>query len=330
MPSIKGTSSREDARAHDKLLRSTKFPAMFYNTTTIDPSKVNQAILNVWIDREITALLGFEDEIVSNTATNLFGLTDAPSNEGGGPSSESFDPRNAHIVLSGFLGEEASLKFCTQLLELLVDASQQPLGIPRQLIEEKKRQLMAAAPVVPTASIPPPMPPAPQMPPNDRTRPNRWDSAESGRNNDRDHHRSNDAIDEYGRPRRKNAAVVVVEEEAPTRRDKDHRDRDDRDARRRHHERHQRYDDAEERRRRHGDTHREERYRRPDVDDPSEERHRRRSDREDRDYKRSRRDRQYSRDDHYQNRRESSLDRDHSDREYSRKRHRHQDRDRSP
>jgi PWI domain len=354
MPSIKGTSSLEDARAHGKLLRSTKFPSIFYNTA-IDPSKVNKAIVNVWIDREITSLLGFDDEIVSNTATNLFGLTEGPSNnaEVGGSASESSDPRNAHIVLSGFLGEEASLKFCTKLLELLLDASQQPMGIPRQLIEEKKRQLMMAAaatpaPIVPsTTSVPVPPPPMQQ---NDRKRPSRWDSngvETGGRNEDvvkmRDH-RSNDAFDEYGRRHReierKSYAVVEVEppsksleREEPHARSfhgsRDREDYQDSTSRRRHRddreERHRRHDDADKRRRRHGDTYREERHRRQD-DDHSEERHRRRSDREDREYDLSRRDHRRSRDDNYRRRHGSSPDRDHSDHEYSRKR-RHDDDD---
>lgn len=320
----------EDARAHDKLLRSTKFPSIFYNTTAIDPSKVNQAILNVWIDREITSLLGFEDEIVSNTATNLFGLTETPSNGEGSPG-ESFDPRNAHIVLSGFLGEAASLKFCTNLLELLLDASQQPMGIPRQLIEEKKRQLMASSA---TSTVTPVVPPAcsdsSQGPHNHRKRPNRWDNngENSGARSDRlqvsgsagqrvDVSKDS-SIDEYGRhrPVEPTNYAVVEPEPSSVREERGHSRR----RRRRSNEDYPhdsssryRHDDSSEYHRRKDDTHSDERRLRSQ---------------EDRDYRRSRHDHRHSRDEKYRSRRSPSPDRDYPDRDYSRKRHRR--RDRSP
>jgi PWI domain len=194
----------EDSRAYDKILRTTKFPSIFYNTTTIDISKVNKAIVCLWIDNEITSLLGFEDEIVSNTAMNLFCLTDEQLNvESATTGPPVVDPRNAHIVLSGFLGDDASLQFCTKLWELIIDAAQQPMGIPRQLIEEKKRQLMVKAaatntsaasivaiPTVPsiaslstsnqpsTAVVRPQLPSQQDSQPNNRKGRNRWDNRE--------------------------------------------------------------------------------------------------------------------------------------------------------
>ena len=127
-----------------------KYPPSFYNySSKINLTKINKPIFQLWINNEITSLLGFEDEIVTNTVINLFGLcstddsalnTDS-SNTNSQQMNETIDPKQAHVVLSGFFNEEVAFQFCIKLWDYMIDASQQPTGIPRQIIEAKKLQL---------------------------------------------------------------------------------------------------------------------------------------------------------------------------------------------
>ena len=89
MPSIKGTASVSDTRARQKALRKTKFPKNFTSSVSIE--KVNRPVLTQWIEQKITSILGFDDEIVSSTAINLF----LPS-DGTFP-----DPKKAQLDLAG-------------------------------------------------------------------------------------------------------------------------------------------------------------------------------------------------------------------------------------
>ena len=127
-----------------------KYPSSFYNySNKLDLIKINKPILQLWITNEITSLLGFDDEIVTNTVINLFGLStndDGTSNADNSTLSsqqlnETIDPKQAHVVLSGFFNEDVAFQFCIKLWDYMIDASQQSTGIPRQIIEAKKRQL---------------------------------------------------------------------------------------------------------------------------------------------------------------------------------------------
>jgi len=50
------------------------------------------------------------------------------------------DPRRAQLDLAGFLGEVETPKFASELWDMLLDAQNQPRGIPRALIEKKKKE----------------------------------------------------------------------------------------------------------------------------------------------------------------------------------------------
>ncbi len=141
MPSIKGTASIVSSAAEQKLLRSTKFPPSF--SQQVDISKVNTSVFTMWVEKEIERILGFEDEIVASMAINLFFPkvnTDdihAPATYG------TVDPRKAQLDLVGFLGEDEASKFASELWEMMIDAQNQPKGIPRILIEQKKAEIAA-------------------------------------------------------------------------------------------------------------------------------------------------------------------------------------------
>ena len=89
MPSVKGTASVADSRARQKALKKTKFPRNFGKTVILE--NVNKPVLTQWIEQKITSILGFEDEIVSSTAINLFLPSDSASP----------DPRKAQLDLTG-------------------------------------------------------------------------------------------------------------------------------------------------------------------------------------------------------------------------------------
>ncbi len=89
MPTIKGTASVADSRARQKALKKTKFPRSFAKSVSLE--KVNKPVLTQWIEQKVTLILGFEDEIVSSTAINLF----LPSDN------SSPDPKKAQLDLTG-------------------------------------------------------------------------------------------------------------------------------------------------------------------------------------------------------------------------------------
>lgn len=145
MPTIKGTASVIDDHAMAKLLRKTKFPKCF--KIPVDRTMVHIAVLTQWIEDRVTAILGFEDDIVQSTAINLF-LPEANSTSSGIGAADGVDvepvvvdPRRAQLDLAGFLGETEAAQFAKELWELLLDAQTTPTGIPRKLLERKKEEL---------------------------------------------------------------------------------------------------------------------------------------------------------------------------------------------
>tara|TARA_B100000795_G_scaffold120595_1_gene89789 strand:+ start:371 stop:673 length:303 start_codon:yes stop_codon:yes gene_type:complete len=67
MPSIfHGASAEQDSRFSDKtkkLLRTTKFPPNF--DTKVDTKKINLESLLPWITKQVTKLLGNDDDVVT-------------------------------------------------------------------------------------------------------------------------------------------------------------------------------------------------------------------------------------------------------------------------
>ncbi|VEU37900.1 unnamed protein product [Pseudo-nitzschia multistriata] len=127
MPTVKGTASVADSRARTKALRKTRFPRNY--RTSVDIEKVNKPVLTQWIEQKIASILGFDDEIVSSTAINLFL-----------PSDNSCDPKRAHLDLAGFLGDETAT-FCGELWTLMLEAQASASGIPKTLLEQKKKEM---------------------------------------------------------------------------------------------------------------------------------------------------------------------------------------------
>ncbi|KAM0512251.1 hypothetical protein ACHAPE_009067 [Trichoderma viride] len=142
-------ASAGDAR----LMKSTKFPAEF--SQKVDMQKVNLQVIKKfvtgspylsalsrssdfssadrkphrWIANRISEILGNEDDVVIELC---FGLIEGPRHP---------DIKSLQIQLTGFLDKETA-PFCKELWKLLLSAQGNPQGVPKELLEAKKLELM--------------------------------------------------------------------------------------------------------------------------------------------------------------------------------------------
>ncbi|KAM0446899.1 hypothetical protein ACHAO4_009050 [Trichoderma viride] len=116
-------ASAGDAR----LMKSTKFPAEF--SQKVDMQKVNLQVIKKWIANRISEILGNEDDVVIEMCFNLI---EGPRHP---------DIKSLQIQLTGFLDKETA-PFCKELWKLLLSAQGNPQGVPKELLEAKKLELM--------------------------------------------------------------------------------------------------------------------------------------------------------------------------------------------
>ncbi|KAK4251211.1 PWI domain-containing protein [Corynascus novoguineensis] len=110
-----------------KLLKSTKFPPEF--NQKVDMQKVNVQVMKKWIANRVTELLGNEDDVVIELVFNLVEGVRHP------------DIKSIQIQLTGFLDKDTPA-FCKELWKLLLSAQASPQGVPKELLEAKKLELM--------------------------------------------------------------------------------------------------------------------------------------------------------------------------------------------
>ncbi|PSK60134.1 hypothetical protein B9Z65_1032 [Elsinoe australis] len=110
-----------------KLLRDTKFPPEF--NRKVDTTKVNVPVIKNWAAGEVSKLLGFEDDVVIGL---LFDLLEGEKHP---------NVKVLQLQLAGFLGDDAP-SFCQQLWNLCLSAQESATGVPQQLLEAKKAELM--------------------------------------------------------------------------------------------------------------------------------------------------------------------------------------------
>ncbi|CAD6583195.1 MAG: hypothetical protein ASARMPREDX12_001205 [Alectoria sarmentosa] len=110
-----------------KLLKLTKFPAEF--SQKVDMQKVNVEVMKKWIAGKISDILGNEDDVVIELCFNLL--------EG----SRNPDIKVLQIQLTGFLDKDTA-KFCKELWLLCLSAQSNPQGVPKELLEAKKLELI--------------------------------------------------------------------------------------------------------------------------------------------------------------------------------------------
>ncbi|KZS96357.1 PWI domain-containing protein [Sistotremastrum niveocremeum HHB9708] len=131
---FKGTSTDQDKRFSDKeakLLKSLKFPPEY--DTRVDMRKVKVEVMRPWIAKKVVELVGFEDEVVIEYAVGLLEDKDKPIP----------DPRLIQINLQGFLTTNTAA-FMKALWSLLIEAQNNPAGIPQTFIEQQKEDLKKA------------------------------------------------------------------------------------------------------------------------------------------------------------------------------------------
>ncbi|KAG4441326.1 hypothetical protein IFR05_003189 [Cadophora sp. M221] len=110
-----------------KLLKSTKFPPEF--NKKVDMQKVNAEVMKKWIAGKISEILGSEDDVVIELCFNLIEGTRFP------------DIKTMQIQLTGFLDKDTA-GFCKELWNLCLSAQSNPQGVPKELLEAKKLELI--------------------------------------------------------------------------------------------------------------------------------------------------------------------------------------------
>ncbi|KAH8675634.1 PWI domain-containing protein [Xylariales sp. PMI_506] len=110
-----------------KLLRATKFPPEF--NQKVDMQKVNLQVMKKWIAGKIADILGSEDDVVTELCFNLIEGSRFP------------DIKAMQIQLTGFLEKETPA-FCKELWKLFLSAQSSPQGVPQELLEAKKLELI--------------------------------------------------------------------------------------------------------------------------------------------------------------------------------------------
>ncbi|KAH9210703.1 PWI domain-containing protein [Leptodontidium sp. 2 PMI_412] len=110
-----------------KLLKSTKFPPEF--NKKVDMQKVNAEVMKKWIAGKISEILGSEDDVVIELCFNLIEGARFP------------DIKTMQIQLTGFLDKDTA-GFCKELWNLCLSAQSNPQGVPKELLEAKKLELI--------------------------------------------------------------------------------------------------------------------------------------------------------------------------------------------
>ncbi|KAL8781590.1 MAG: hypothetical protein Q9213_005940 [Squamulea squamosa] len=110
-----------------KLLKQTRFPPEF--SQKVDMKKVNVEVMKKWIAGKISEILGNEDDVVVELCFNLLEGSRFP------------DIKVLQIQLTGFLDKDTP-KFCKELWTLCLSAQSNPQGVPKELLEAKKLELI--------------------------------------------------------------------------------------------------------------------------------------------------------------------------------------------
>ncbi|MCJ1306528.1 hypothetical protein MMC25_000171 [Agyrium rufum] len=113
--------------AEQKLLRQVKFPPEFMQK--VDMQKVNVEVMKKWIAGKISDILGSEDDVVIQLCFNLLEGARYPN------------IKELQIQLTGFLDKDTA-RFCKDLWMLCLSAQSNPQGVPKELLEAKKLELI--------------------------------------------------------------------------------------------------------------------------------------------------------------------------------------------
>ena len=131
MAFYKGTNVNQDGRfmnADKKLIEKMETPPEY--KIQIHKSKINLSIIKSWINKKLNDILGFEDEALTNYIINLIEEYD-----------DIIDPKNIQYSITGFL-DDKTYSFMEEFWKILISAQNTINGIPDELIEEKKKEII--------------------------------------------------------------------------------------------------------------------------------------------------------------------------------------------
>ena len=116
-----------DKKLIDKMTKDGKFPAIL--NSKINLKKINIPIISKWVAERLLEILGYEDDIVTGLIVNIL-------------QGEKIDGKRLQLDVTGFLEKQAG-SFIEELWQLLIDAQEQPHGIPSSFIQKKKEEILS-------------------------------------------------------------------------------------------------------------------------------------------------------------------------------------------
>ncbi len=131
MAFYKGTNVNQDGRfmnADKKLIEKMETPPEY--KIQIHKNKINLSIIKSWINKKLNDILGFEDDTLTNFIINLIEEFD-----------DIIDPKKIQYSITGFL-DDKTYSFMEEFWKILISAQNTINGIPEELIEEKKKEII--------------------------------------------------------------------------------------------------------------------------------------------------------------------------------------------
>ncbi|KAK4498732.1 hypothetical protein PRZ48_009242 [Zasmidium cellare] len=121
-----------DARA----MRTTKFPPEF--SKKVDMTKINLLVIKKWVAGEVARILKNDDDVVTEM---IFAILEGSNKASTHLLARCPDIKRLQTDLTGFLDQDAA-PFCLGLWKMCLSAQEDPNGIPKELLEAKKLELI--------------------------------------------------------------------------------------------------------------------------------------------------------------------------------------------
>eukprot|EP01054_Gregarina_sp_Poly1_P004187 Gregarina_sp_Poly_1__4186@NODE_2290_length_2355_cov_154_671766_g1466_i0_p1_GENE_NODE_2290_length_2355_cov_154_671766_g1466_i0NODE_2290_length_2355_cov_154_671766_g1466_i0_p1_ORF_typecomplete_len600_score98_35PWI/PF01480_17/3_2e20_NODE_2290_length_2355_cov_154_671766_g1466_i03112110 len=131
-----------------KMIEEYEWPRYFKKG--VDFNRVSLDVIKYWISKQVTAILGFEDDIVIDFVLQQLLQQPDPEDEatlevrgeqeeGDEKKCRCVDPRKLTFSLTGFMKEQA-FQFVSDLWRLLLSAQDNPEGIPKEFAEAQEQE----------------------------------------------------------------------------------------------------------------------------------------------------------------------------------------------
>lgn len=126
----RGSSTEQDPRYKDKIkqmIKAKSWPVEF--NYRIDMNHVKLSLIKPWVENKVNEMLQIEDDILVNYVMSILEDTH-----------KVLDPKEMQIYITPFL-EENTDRFMLELWKLLITAMQDPNGVPKGYVDERKREI---------------------------------------------------------------------------------------------------------------------------------------------------------------------------------------------